>query len=305
MSTYRLSMVILVFFLVCSLAGNAFAQPQHMRGFWANLTEEQRETVHNTISKMREQGASREEIHEAISELLEEYGIKVPEDWGKGHPGGYHGFNGDFWKDLTVEQREVLRATIKEMRDEGATREEIHAVVTEILEGYGIELPEYWGEGHRGFGRGFWGDLSDEQREMIRSRMREMRSQGATKEEIRAAVSELLESFGIEFPKNSEPPLIKTPTPESHITAHNYPNPFNPETYINYTLNVPGDVKIQIYNITGQVVRRFTVGYQQAGSYCVLWDGCDRTGVPVASGVYLYRIEAGPYSVMNRMMLLK
>lgn len=90
-----------------------------------------------------------------------------------------------------------------------------------------------------------------------------------------------------------------------NIIAQSYPNPFNPETQIDYTLNTTGNVRIQIYNITGQLIRTFVMGYQPAGSYSVRWDGRNESGDQTASGVYLYRIEAGPYEVTNRMVLLK
>lgn len=284
----------------------------HLGPLWEDLTKEQREAIRNRITEMREQGATHEEIHAAVIEMLEEFGIELPEDWGgRGHGGPDSGRG--FWATLTEEQREAIHNTITELRDQGATREQIHTAVTEMLEEYGVKLPEDWGEGFRdgcghggpGFGRGFWTELTDKQKEELRNKIREMRAQGARREEIHAAVLEILESYGIEFPKDSDPQHFKTSSAEKHIIAHTYPNPFNPETHINYTLNIPGDVRIQIYNVTGQVVRTFFIGYQQVGSYSVLWDGLDTNGATVASGFYFCRIEAGPYSVMNRMMFLK
>ena len=116
----------------------------------------------------------------------------------------------------------------------------------------------------------------------------------------------MIKGYDVESSDNSANLSSSKITPaESQIRAGSYPNPFNPETQIAYTLNVAGNVRIQIYNITGQLTRTFNQGYQPAGSYIVRWDGRDENGDVTASGVYLYRIEAGPYKVTNRMVLLK
>ena len=132
-----------------------------------------------------------------------------------------------------------------------------------------------------------------------------MRNQGATHEEIRAAVDKMIEGYGVESPGNSESQSSETAPAENKLTAGSYPNPFNPATQIAYTLNVSGNVRIKIYNITGQLIRTFDQGYQSAGNYVVSWDGRSESGDITASGVYLYRIEAGSYNITNRMVLLK
>ena len=211
MKTHRIPFVTMGLFalLTFSLTGSVFAQPHHDRGFWADLTDEQRGLIQAKISEMKDQGATWEEIHEAITEMLEEFGIELHEHWGGPH--GSLGIHlGPLWEDLTKEQREAIRNTITEMQEQGATREEIHEAVTELLEGFGIELPENWGKGpphSPGFGPGpapFLGDLTDEQRTALRQKMREMREQGATREEIREAMVDMLEEYGLEFPKEGE-----------------------------------------------------------------------------------------------------
>ena len=72
----------------------------------------------------------------------------------------------------------------------------------------------------------------------------------------------------------------------------NFPNPFNPETQIEYRLPVTSEVRISVYNIRGQEVARLVDGQQAPGVYRVRWRGTDRQGVPVASGIYFYRMEA-------------
>ena len=285
-------------------------------GFKADLTQQQREAIREKMDEMRSQNATREEIHSAVAEMIKGYGIELPEKWSKGR--GFHPFGpgrGGFWRDLTDEQREAIHEKKEEMRSQGATREEIHSAVAELIKGYGIELPEKWGKGRqRGHRLGF--GLTDEQREVIRNltgeqrrtlrkTIKEMRNQGATCEEIRSVVAELLEGYGIELPGDSGNMSSETASAEPYIQAQSYPNPFNPQTEIAYSLPEDSYVKLTIYNIQGQKVTTLVDEYQSAGTRRIVWDGRDESGETVASGVYFYHIEAGPYDVTNRMVLLK
>ncbi|MGB8658714.1 MAG: FlgD immunoglobulin-like domain containing protein [Candidatus Zixiibacteriota bacterium] len=277
-------------------------------GFWKDLTQEQRDAVQQKLKEMKSQNASREEIHAAVTEMLKGYGIQVPEDsTGPHHPGFFGPGPGGFWKDLTEEQRQTVQDKIKEMKNQNASREEVHAAVTKMLKGYGIEVPKDW-HGPRGFGPpgdSLMANLTAEQREAVREKIKQMRSQGAKREEIRAAIAQMIQGFGINAADDSEKLSSGTASPEAKIITQSHPNPFNPETHISYTLSAPENVRIQIYNVTGQLIRTFDQGYQLAGSYSLLWDGRNQAGEPTASGIYLYRIEAGPYTVTNRMVLLK
>ena len=90
----------------------------------------------------------------------------------------------------------------------------------------------------------------------------------------------------------------------------NFPNPFNPETWIPFRLADESSVTIQIYNPTGQLVRRLSPGTLPAGDYAaqaqaVYWDGRNQTGEPVSSGVYLYTIHAGDFSATRKMLIRK
>jgi TRAP-type C4-dicarboxylate transport system substrate-binding protein len=270
-------------------------------GFWKDLTEEQRQAVQEKMKEMRDQDATPEEIHTAMAEMLKGYGIEVPEDLGRPHGPG----PGGFWEDLTEEQRQAVREKMKELRDQDAAREEIHTAMAEMLKGYGIEVPEDLGRPHGPGPGGFWEDLTEEQRQAVREEIKEMRSQGATREEIRDAVDEMISGFGIELSKDSESTSSEKVSAEPYIQAQNYPNPFNPQTEIAYSLPEDSEVKLTILNIQGQKVRVLVDEYQTAGTKKVIWDGCDKGGERVASGVYFYRIEAGPYHVTNRMVLLK
>ena len=90
----------------------------------------------------------------------------------------------------------------------------------------------------------------------------------------------------------------------------NFPNPFNPETWIPYHLEAAADVSLSIYNVSGQLVRTIELGYQQAGLYAnrsdaIYWNGRNNHGEQVASGVYVYRLTAGEYSASRRMVIVK
>ena len=99
-------------------------------------------------------------------------------------------------------------------------------------------------------------------------------------------------------------------TPKETTLLPNYPNPFNPETWIPYHLAVNADVTLTIYDTQGVVVRQLGLGYQPAGYYtarskAAYWDGRNESGDSVASGVYFYQLTAGDYAATKRMVILK
>ncbi len=85
----------------------------------------------------------------------------------------------------------------------------------------------------------------------------------------------------------------------------NRPNPFNPVTTISYSLPSAADVKIEIYNAAGKLVRTLVDGRQEAGEKSAVWDGTNDVGQKVASGVYMYRLSADGRVSDKRMVLLK
>ncbi|MBN2288967.1 MAG: T9SS type A sorting domain-containing protein [Candidatus Glassbacteria bacterium] len=96
--------------------------------------------------------------------------------------------------------------------------------------------------------------------------------------------------------------------PKAFGLSQNFPNPFNPSTVISY--NIPegsGElaVKLTVFNIRGQVVRSLVDEVQGPGTYSVNWDGIDNQARRVASGVYFYRINAGDFVSMRKMVILK
>ena len=107
--------------------------------------------------------------------------------------------------------------------------------------------------------------------------------------------------------------------PEETALLANYPNPFNPETWIPYQLSKSADVSLTIYDIQGRVVRALDLGHQRAGTYhsrsrAAYWDGRNSVGEPVASGVYFYTLStestrdsvtAGDFSATRKMLIRK
>lgn len=79
--------------------------------------------------------------------------------------------------------------------------------------------------------------------------------------------------------------------PQNFFLAQNFPNPFNPETKINYELPTRAAVALQIFNTAGQLVRFYQTGTQEAGAHTISWDGKDASGARVASGVYFYQMS--------------
>ena len=98
--------------------------------------------------------------------------------------------------------------------------------------------------------------------------------------------------------------------PKETALLANYPNPFNPETWIPYQLAHASDVQIGIYAINGTLVRTLDLGHQGAGIYqqrtrAAYWDGRNQLGEPVASGVYFYRLTAGDFTATRKMLIRK
>ena len=111
---------------------------------------------------------------------------------------------------------------------------------------------------------------------------------------------------GIEVLKD----LLALLTPAKTALLHNYPNPFNPETWIPYQLEKPANVNISIYAADGKLVRELALGTQGVGIYesrsrAAYWDGKNALGEPVASGFYFYTLTAGNFSATRRMVILK
>ena len=104
--------------------------------------------------------------------------------------------------------------------------------------------------------------------------------------------------------------LINTAVPTETVLLPNYPNPFNPETWIPYDLAQDADVHIHIYNAKGKSIRQLSLGFRTAGTYrtrsrAAYWDGQNATGEPVASGIYFYTLQAGQFKATRQMVIIK
>ena len=104
--------------------------------------------------------------------------------------------------------------------------------------------------------------------------------------------------------------LLAALVPKETMLLPNYPNPFNPETWIPYRLAREAKVAITIYDTKGTLVRRLALGNQAAGYYAergkaAYWDGRNEDGEVVASGIYIYQFRAGDYAAARRMVIVK
>ncbi len=98
--------------------------------------------------------------------------------------------------------------------------------------------------------------------------------------------------------------------PQDTLLAQNFPNPFNPETWIPYQLSKATEVKISIYDVSGHLVRSLDLGWQPVGSYmtpssAAYWDGKNAVGERVASGIYFYTLQTSDFAATRRMVILK
>ena len=111
----------------------------------------------------------------------------------------------------------------------------------------------------------------------------------------------------------AEPTAVQsssTMLPTQTALLDNFPNFFNPDTYIPYQLHAPAQARLSIYDVRGALIRELDLGYRAAGQYLTSanaahWDGRDHRGAHVASGVYLYRLQAGPVAHVRKMVLVK
>ena len=105
-------------------------------------------------------------------------------------------------------------------------------------------------------------------------------------------------------------PSAATLTPTETALLTNYPNPFNPETWIPYQLGKPSEVVVTIYDMRGRAVRTLAVGHRPAGAYrsrgrATYWDGRNQQGETVANGVYFCTMTTGNFTATRKMLVGK
>ena len=104
--------------------------------------------------------------------------------------------------------------------------------------------------------------------------------------------------------------LLAALIPKETALLANYPNPFNPETWIPYQLAEPAEVTLRIYAINGELVRTLVLGHQSAGIYqtrtrAAYWDGKNAFGEPIASGIYFYTLTTSEFTSTRKMLIRK
>ncbi len=93
--------------------------------------------------------------------------------------------------------------------------------------------------------------------------------------------------------------------PDAFALSQNYPNPFNPTTNIRFSLPTEQRVRLQVFDVTGSLVKTILDEAISAGNREAAWDGTNTAGAKVASGMYLYRIQAGNFTAVKKMVMLK
>jgi hypothetical protein len=127
---------------------------------------------------------------------------------------------------------------------------------------------------------------------------------------IRAAISASLADLAAAQEEERPPEMTavlddKQNRPEAFALLANYPNPFNASTQLRFVLPSDTVVSLRIYNIAGQLQRVLWQGLLPAGVHHVAWDGRNKNGAPVASGVYLYVLEIAEKRLAQKMLLLR
>jgi len=117
-------------------------------------------------------------------------------------------------------------------------------------------------------------------------------------------VSEYFGPLSVTIGDPSQPPLPPA-IPMFTKLMNAFPNPFNPNTNLRYSLKEAGKVNISIYNVKGQLIKSFQNDHATPGYYQVSWDGRDMNGQPVSSGIYMYRMTSGKYNEAKKMILAK
>ena len=134
--------------------------------------------------------------------------------------------------------------------------------------------------------------------EQVQQWIQDAKKQGVDAEGI-ATLEQLLQTI-----------LQQAAPPQETALLANYPNPFNPETWIPYQLATPAEVRVSIYTADGTLVRTLTLGQLPAGVYqdkdrAAYWDGTNEQGESVASGVYFYTLKAGDFAATKKMLIRK
>jgi len=287
--------------------GNQKGHKKRKKDCEPKLSDDQRSSVNELRKSMRSSGASREEIRDSVQSQLKNWGIERDGECGPGKGHGFgHRHRPQFMDELTEEQRTQLHELKDEMKSVGADRDEIHIAMQNLLEGWGIEIPDHPGRrGRHGHHRELWDQLTEPQRDELHNLRRQMRDSGASREEIQEAVKLQLDEWGVEGSVEDEDIIEETASGNLSHSSGNHPNPFNPETTITYSIQSAGIVSIDIYDLSGRLVKSFGSNYRAQGEHSQLWDGSNQYGEAAPSGVYLYQIKMGDMVISDSMLMIK
>ncbi|MDP3113656.1 MAG: M20/M25/M40 family metallo-hydrolase [Candidatus Cloacimonadaceae bacterium] len=111
--------------------------------------------------------------------------------------------------------------------------------------------------------------------------------------------------FGTLFNESTEVPEDQVPPIFGFSILPNYPNPFNTVTTIKYSLNEPGPISLDIYNLKGQLVKTLFRGNADKGNHTISWNGTDNSGNACSSGVYFYKLRTSSRTMVRKMLMLK
>ncbi len=108
------------------------------------------------------------------------------------------------------------------------------------------------------------------------------------------------ENFSVLKSTSQDETELPPAAPENKSLFSNHPNPFNPETRIQYQISEASLIQLRIYNLMGQEIRTLVQEQQNPGTYSVVWDGKNDSGIEVSSGVYIYQVTVQPNSPDSR-----
>lgn len=137
-----------------------------------------------------------------------------------------------------------------------------------------------------------------------KSQPMEMRSVAINNQQLSSSIIGGDSAYPVYNIKVSSADLSNTVVPVLSL-EQNYPNPFNPTTSIRYSIEEPGSVSLDIYNIKGQLVKTLYKGNAEVGSHTAIWNGLDIAGNACSSGVYFYRLRTPDKTLVRKMLMLK
>jgi hypothetical protein len=261
------------------------------------------------------------ELKDSGESFIEGSGATVT--WQPGSKGSYRNFGDGTMDSDGSEEMEILplkhrfRLTYQECTqekqqhvgsDETVTYQ-THEVIVQLVDGSGDPVPDSgaavkWQSGSSGsyadFGDGILDPDGTEGMEVLPLKHRyRMTYNGDT-------VEKQTKNTPITYYLSEFPPLAAPQLAARWCLESNFPNPFNPETWIPYGIAEASDVTIRIYDSVGRLIRNLALGYQTPGLYiskdtAAYWDGRNESGEQVASGLYFYTIQAGEFTATKKM----